>query len=283
VVWCLFAVLLAAVTVDSAPVASAGLPPDPYVALGDSYTSGPFIPNLIADAGPCQRSDHNYPALVAFARKVRVFRDASCGGASTDTMRGAQFPGVAPQLDAVLPDTRVVTLGVGANDIDLLGLVSSCGALGLANPIGSPCKDYYTAGGVDQNAVIIGATAPKIARILADIHHRAPRARVLVVGYPDILPQAGPGCWPQVSIAPADLPYVRSVEQGLNAMLAAQAARNGATFVDTYASSIGHDVCRDLGTRWVEWLVLGSEAAPFHPNALAMLNDSGQVLAALGR
>lgn len=283
VIWCLLAVLLATITVDTAPVSGAGDLNGPYVALGDSYTSGPLVPNPIADAGPCERSDHDYPALVAFARRVPAFRDVSCGGASTDAMWLAQLPGRAPQLDAVGPDARLVTLGIGANDINLMGIVSTCGALGLADPLGSPCKNHYTVGGVDQNEVSIRATSAKVALVLADIHRRAPHARVLVVGYPDIVPQDGPGCWPHVSIAPGDLPYVRSIERGLNTMLAGQSARNGATFVDTYSPSFGHDVCREAGTRWVEWLVLDSPAAPIHPNALAMVSDALQVLTALGR
>jgi hypothetical protein len=282
-VLCLLGMLLTTITFDTVPVGGAGLPDGPYVALGDSYTSGPLVPNPIADAGPCERSDHDYPALVASARRVPVFRDVSCGGASTDAMWLAQLPGMAPQLDAVGPDARLVTLGVGANDINLMGIVSTCAALGLVDPLGSPCKDHYTVGGVDQNAVNIRETSAKVGRVLADIHRRAPRARVLVVGYPDIVPQAGTGCWPHVSIAPGDLPYVRSVERGLNAMLAGQAAKNGSSFVDTYSPSFGHDVCRDAGTRWVEWLELDSPAAPIHPNALAMVSDALEVLGALGR
>ena len=50
-------------------------------------------------------------------------------------------------------------------------------------------------------------------------------------------------------------------------MLANTAAANGATFVDTYTPSIGHDACRGSGTRWVEGLVPANSAAPFHPNA----------------
>jgi hypothetical protein len=53
-------------------------------------------------------------------------------------------------------------------------------------------------------------------------------------------------------------------------MFATVAAANGATFVDTRTHSIGHDVCRPLGTRYVEGLIpVGDGVAPFHPNALA--------------
>ena len=36
-----------------------------YVALGDSYTSAPLVPNQYGQPIDCARSDHNYPSLVA--------------------------------------------------------------------------------------------------------------------------------------------------------------------------------------------------------------------------
>ena len=279
-VCCVLAVLL------TLPVFSArvmGAPPPPgaaYVALGDSYTSGPLIPNQIPESGPCERSDHDYPAIVAWTLRMQL-HDVSCGGASADHMWAPQFPGAPRQLDAVGTNATLVTLGIGANDIGLLGIATTCSALGLIQPFGQPCKDYYTTGGIDQNARAIDMAAQRVADVLTAIHRHAPRARVLVIGYPDIFPETGTGCWPFVPIAAGDVPYLRSVEHALDAMLARQAADNGATYVDTYSSSVGHDVCAGVGTRWVEWLVVGSPAAPIHPNALAMLNDAAQILAAL--
>ena len=88
-----------------------------------------------------------------------------------------------------------------------------------------------------------------MAAVLAGIRERAPAARILVVGYPVILPAAGPGCWPLMPIAVGDVAWLRTVQGRLNAMLAEQAAAAGATFVDTYTSSVGHDVCRLPGAQ----------------------------------
>jgi hypothetical protein len=52
--------------------------------------------------------------------------------------------------------------------------------------------------------------------------------------------------------------------------------------VDTYASSVGHDVCRWPGRKWVEGFVPTAPASAVHPNALGMANSARQVLAALG-
>lgn len=182
-----------------------------------------------------------------------------------------------PQLDALSDATRVVSLQIGGNDIGFASIIQGCAS---ASPFGHPCRDRYTAGGVDQIDARIAATAPKVAQVLRGIRARAPQARVLVVDYAAILPDSGYGCWPQVPVAWADVPYLRGKEKGLNAMLAQQAAAEGATFVDDYAPSVGRDACRSSGTRWVEPLVPATAAAPFHPNARGEAGIAGVVAAA---
>ena len=102
---------------------------------------------------------------------------------------------------------------------------------------------------------------------------------MLVVNYAAILPETGSGCWPQVPLAYADVPYLRAKQKALNAMLQTAAANNGATYVDDYTASIGKDACRSSGTRWVEPLVPGNAAAPFHPNARGMAGVAVSVAA----
>src|ERR1051326_4231915 len=63
--------------------------PGLYVALGDSYTAGPFIPVQQDDPVGCLRSDHNYPHLVAAILGFRL-RDVSCSGATTQDMTSPQ-------------------------------------------------------------------------------------------------------------------------------------------------------------------------------------------------
>ena len=257
---------------------------DHYVALGDSYTAGPGIPNQIPESGGCGRSDHNYPHLVAAALDVSRLRDVSCGSATTAHMTEAQpLPeGLTngPQFDALSAEVDLVTLGIGGNDIGFGEIITTCVARSVLLPVGAPCRAHYTRQG-DELGARIAATAPRLAAILAGIRERAPAARILVVGYPVILPATGPGCWPLMPIAAGDVAWLRTVEERLNAMLADEAAAAGATFVDTYASSVGHDVCRLPGRKWVEGLVPTAPASPVHPNALGMANSAEQVLAAL--
>jgi lysophospholipase L1-like esterase len=264
--------------------AHAAAPTGRYVALGDSYTSGPLIPTQV-DLN-CTRSDHNYPSLVTAAIHSSSFTDVSCGGATTNDIlnpgTGELGQAVPAQLSAVTAGTALVSVGIGGNDIGFTGIISSCAEDSLSNPFGSPCKNEYTAGGTDQLLARITATAPKVAAVLRAIHAAAPGARVLVVGYTAILPDSGLGCWPVVPIAYGDVSYLRGVEKALDSMLASTAAANSASYVDVYTPSIGHDACKGSGTRWTEGLIPGTSAAPFHPNATGEQGMSRAVLTALG-
>ncbi|MEU4401035.1 SGNH/GDSL hydrolase family protein [Micromonospora orduensis] len=262
--------------------ASAAVPTGRYVALGDSYTSGPLIPTQV-DLN-CLRSNRNYPSVVAASAGSSSFVDVSCSGATTDDILygGSGQLGITlpPQLSAVTSNTALVTVQIGGNDIGFSGIIGDCAEASLSSPLGSPCKDRYTAGGVDQLQARITATVPKVTSVLQGIRRAAPSARVVVLGYPAIVPDTGYGCWPVVPIAYQDVPYLRGVEKSLNAMLANTAAANGAVYADVYTPSIGRDACKSSGTRWVEGLVPQNSAAPFHPNARG---EQGMATALLAR
>jgi hypothetical protein len=251
---------------------------DSYVALGDSYTAGPAIPLPIKPWG-CLKSDHNFAHLAA-PRMGLELRDPSCSGAETEDMTASQ--GVwpepnPPQFDALGADTRQVTLGIGGNDIGFSSLAQDCFS---SSPSGSPCKDQYTAGGTDQVSERIAETAPKVAQVIQGIKTRAPNAQVHVVNYPTILPDSGPGCYPQIPVADGDVAYLREKHKELNQMLADQAAANGAGLIDWYTPSIGHDACQPPGIKWVEGPVPMNAAAPVHPNLLGMIAAADLVVGA---
>ena len=272
------AVALAALAILA--VAATGARAANYVALGDSYAAGPFIPNPVLPLG-CLKSDRNYPHVAAASIGLTL-RDASCSGATTVDMTNPQDVDPdgpnPPQLNSLDASTTAVSLTIGGNDIGFSEVAESCITY---NPFSSPCKSKYASGGKDQLAERIAATAPKVAAVLQGIHSHAPAAKIYVVNYPAIFPETGNGCWPQMPISFSDAPYLRSTEQKLNAMLATQAAANGATLVNWYGASIGHDACKGTSTRWVEPLVPGTLAAPIHPNKAGMAGGAATLVAAV--
>jgi hypothetical protein len=261
-------------------VGAAGASAANWAGLGDSYAAGPLIPNQQLNPLGCLRSDHNFAHLAA-AALGKSLADASCSGAKTDDMTAAQdvTPGPnPPQFNALTSTTQIVTLQIGGNDIGFTSIIQNCAS---ATPFGHPCRDKYVVNGHDTLADRIAATAPKVAAVLQGIHTRSPDADVFVVNYAAILPETGIGCWPQVPIAWADVAYLRGVAKALNAMLAQQAAGNGAEIVDDYSASIGRDACKSSSTRWVEPLIPGNLAAPFHPNARGEAGIAAVVVSAV--
>lgn len=255
-----------------------------YVALGDSYAAGPLIPLQTGLPPGCLRSSRNYPALVADTAGASDFRDVSCSGATTEDLFAPQRTSLGtnpPQLDALSADTEGVTLSIGGNDIGFAAIIGECASRSPRQPGGAACRDFYTAGGEDQLLARIAETAPKIEAALEEIENRSPDAEVLLVGYPAILPDTGPGCFPLIPFSPGDVEYLRETEKALNAMLAEEAQEAGVTYVDTYTPFIGHDICTLPGTKWIEGLVPTAPAAPVHPNALGMLAMAQAVLSEL--
>ncbi|MEV0792395.1 SGNH/GDSL hydrolase family protein [Kribbella sp. NPDC050459] len=226
-----------------------------YVALGDSYTSAPFV--LLADllSLGCARSYSNYPKMLAAALGVWRFTDVSCGGADTTNMTQPQstvLGTAAPQFDALTPDTDLVTLGIGGNDFGVFGdIIGTCPGLRASDPAGAPCKAHFTVDGVDTLRAKITQTQTRIAIVVQGIRARAPQATIVLVGYPKIAPEHGT-CPSILPFADGDYAYLYSIEQALNAAVAGAAAAGGATYVDTFTPSTGHDACAPDGQAWIQ-------------------------------
>jgi hypothetical protein len=249
-----------------------------YVSLGDSYTSGPLIlPPAPGAPLDCLQSARNYPHLTATVLGLSL-GDVSCSGATTENLTtSAQYPDQPPQFNSLSSSTQVVSVGIGGNDKGLfLNTLITCGAEDLVFPFGTPCKNTYG----HKLAEEIAADGPVVGAALHQIDVISPQALVFVVGYPDILPQGG-NCWPTVPLTTGDVAYLNGVEQELNAMLSSEAASNGATYVDTYTPSIGHDACKSLSIRYVEPVLPESDAFSVHPNEKGMAADASEVEAAM--
>jgi hypothetical protein len=266
---------------------TAGSLTGPFVALGDSFAAGNLIPaSPSGTPAGCLRSSHDYGADAAAALRITRYVDATCTSATTKSMTQPEpvlLGTNPPQFSSLAAADSVVTLTIGGDDVGFLGVLETCAALSLTDLFGNPCQRHYTAGGTDRLAAAVSATAPKVAAVLRGIHARAPSARVLLVGYPDILPATGDGCWPEVPFAVGDVPYLRGVEVSVNQMLARTAAANGATFVDTYTPTTGHDACQSPQVKDIEGLIPTSLAYPFHPNLRGERVMARQVVAALTR
>lgn len=265
----------------TAPTAHASAPV-PYVALGDSYSAGSGILPLDPAASVlCARSTANYPHVIA-ARTGAQLTDVTCGGAQTKDFAGSQYPGVAPQLDALNAGTGLVTMTIGGNDGNtFIDAILACGSAGVVTlGFGHPCQTLY---GSSFDDTIDSSTYPALVGALAAVRAKAPHARVAILGYPWILPAtADPSCFAKMPIASGDVPYLRDLQTHLNSAVRRAAAATGATYVDMSAASEGHDACQPVGTRWIEPVLFGTNFVPVHPNALGESKMADRTVSALG-
>lgn len=235
-----------------------------YVALGDSFTAGPFIPP--ADpAGGCLRSGSNYPSLVAAARDDVELTDVSCSGAGTVHLTTPQTIGAdihAPQLDALDADTDLVTVSIGGNDDQIAGsLLGVCQQLAVADPTGAPCATAEASGG-DPVSTRLARLNTRLVDAFAAVRERAPEARVVVVGYPQIVPSEG-GCG-DLPLGLGDRAWAYRLNQGLTLTVQDAAAKAGLEYVDTWAASAGHDICST--DPWINGRTTDEGAAmAYHP------------------
>ncbi|WP_211752782.1 SGNH/GDSL hydrolase family protein [Nocardioides lianchengensis] len=287
------AALVLATTLGTAPggpaaagpashVVASGEPID-YVALGDSYSAGPLVPAQRLDPLGCLRSTNNYPAFLAGYLKVRSYVDVTCSGAETaDLDRRAQttiIPGPKPprQIDALSAGTDLVTVGIGGNDRKLFGsMIEVCQKVAELDPQGDPCRRHFTnRRGVDTKLRDATRIQRYVGRTLRAVARRAPNAEVYVVGYPRLLPERG--TCKAVKFAAGDYRWGNRIERRLNRSLRRAAVNNGATYLNLYPASRGHDACAGQEA-WINGSTLKPlRAADFHPFLRGMRGSAQEI------
>jgi lysophospholipase L1-like esterase len=274
------AVAAAAVTAASCasdPVARTSAATGPsYVAMGDSAAAAPLVPPQGTPVG-CLKSTNNYPSVLARRIGAASFTDVTCSGARTaDVVSRAQTTHtgpVPPQLDALRPDTRLVTITIGGNDIELASNAFRCRRTSLAV---TPCSADFVIDGVDTVSQAIDTEASAWAALIDAVRAKAPAARVVLVGYGTYVRPAG--CFPDEPINPVDAAYFQAKIDELDDRQQRLAADKGVEFFDTRPLSVGHDLCAAPEDRYFEGFAPASPAAPLHPNSMGA-NAFGTALA----
>jgi lysophospholipase L1-like esterase len=246
--------------VGPAPAAPAAAP---YVALGDSYSSGTGT-SAYGLSPRCQRSRFAYPALVAKRRSNLKLVFAACAGATTDDV-------LLDQVSRLNAATRLVTITIGGNDVGFVEVLATCaqsrsgsGACGSA---------------IERGRTSIRRTLPaKLDAVYSEIRQRAPDARVIVLGYPRLFTR--PGCG---SVGAAEAPRLNRAATLLRDTVRGRvkAAGAGFSFRDAIPAFEGHGIC--AGSPWINGIV-SPLTDSFHPNRAGHSGGYGPlVLRAIGR
>jgi len=215
-----------------------------YVALGDSYASGDGTGVYDRTDTSCYRSRDAYPALLAAAKGYAV-SFAACSGATTADV-------VRSQLGDLSRSTALVTIEVGGNDAGFVAVLKQCTLVHATCEAAISRADSYIRNSLP--AVLNAA--------YADIRHAAPKAEVIVVGYPRLFTATGSTCGLS--------PLTSRLEQALNqtadlldSVLAARAARHGFRFADPRPQFASHEICSR--TPWLNNITLPLQES-YHPN-----------------
>jgi hypothetical protein len=116
------------------------------------------------------------------------------------------------------------------------------------------------------------ASRKPVAGSLREIRRRAPKARVVVLTYPAIIPQTG--TCPQLGIDADQAEMMRRVALELDKVTRLAASEAGAEIVDMAASVPGHDACS--AQPWINGSA-PAEGAPFHPTLAGAQAAAGQL------
>jgi len=264
-----------------------------YVALGDSYTSGPGM-DPVADVN-CRRSKENYPSRIAKALKINSFADRSCGGARLANLTKPQtFPNPQthlqvevnqPQLNAIGKDTKLVTIGMGLNDQAIATtLLLVCNSPANTEP-SQYCQQYLarSQSSVDDQ---IRAVQADLAKALATIKEKAPEAKIVLIGYPRVAPDSGSCGSPgqadsRFPVPAAQLVRLRDTLKLVNTLWSETAKQAGVLYVDMYDASEGHDICSD--DPWINgYLPDPGKAIGLHPLPVYMKTVADKVAELVG-
>lgn len=218
----IYSYLRTAIYIKPGPVT----PTAPYVALGDSFSAGegnaPYLDTSTAQhPNSCHRSSDAYPIQLA-RRSTSVIpapKFVACSGAITQDLlsnsssgsetynpQTGQYVKVAPQLNAITPQTKLITLTIGGNDASFQKVLEACVKSALVNP---KCRISSIAKQSSRQIAILGGSAKSTAEkkdgkyknihsyaeIIQRIHSAAPNARILIGGYPRFFDTSRRASW----------------------------------------------------------------------------------------
>ena len=232
--------------------------------------------------GLFQASATNVPDLTVNAITLHnavTLVHRACSGAVVDdivtTSRGPQEP---PQITWVDTTTDVMTVMIGGNDAGFSPVVETC-----AVPR-APCAGLDPI--VQERLASLAQRLPEVYR---QLRRRAPLARLLVVGYPQIFPNPDQvrieGCgmlnFQGAGITTDDVVWLKEKTLQLDATIRQAAQAAGAEYVDAETAFAGHEVCTH--TPWVFGLLPFRQGASFHPAAAGQKALAARVAAVLTR
>lgn len=275
-----------------------------YLALGDSFSSGegnsPYLAPTDTDdpENKCHRSDSAYSQHIADGLRLGnggSFAFWACSGARIANVLRERNYTEDPQVNHIdvadAPPPDLITITIGGNDAGFGRVLKRCVLV-----IRDACNDDVVEDGLtlddwvrqqinDMEAP--GGDIDDLKDVYVAIKKRAPKARLLVLGYPRLFRERLiPGICSH--IFPADAIWMNEITNELNAAIqrrVKQAVDEGfkdIQYVDEFTAFAGHELCTE--EPWVyDFRAVGGPWPPtsFHPQVPGQDAMAGRVWSAI--
>ncbi len=265
-------------------VRQGGAPLTQYVALGDSFQSGEgaggYLPLTDISGNQCHRSVYAYPRRLVDDGVVNLTLDfGACSGAVIDDLAVTYDPRRPPytdgmsQLGRLGSSTKLVTLGIGGNDMQFSDVLAGCitgTVLGALNPFGDfSCQEKYDAQLEDNYTALVDGG--RLRDIYQTVREQAPYARIVVMTYPRFYVEGGAAnrftddyC---AGVRQTDQRWINSGIRRLDDAIRTAAASLGLQVVDLYDTPAGHELCGPSADRFLNGVRPLAKVESYHPNA----------------
>jgi lysophospholipase L1-like esterase len=240
-----FGGLITAVTAIPAAEAASAVN---YVALGDSYSSGLGAGSYISSSGSCDRSNNAYPERWAAAHAPASFVSVACAGATTSDVNSSQ-------LSALSASTTLVSLTIGGNDAKFSSTMETCVLHST-----STCVNAVN----QAESIINGSLLGSLETTLQNIKARAPSAKIVLLGYPELYDLSKSSTC--IGLSTTDRTALNGAADQLDTVMGRAAANRSVTFADVRTQFAHHEIC-DGSSNWLNSVNILSISSSYHPTA----------------
>lgn len=225
----------------------------------------------------CHRAPSAWSFVVAKASQAieDAVQNAACSGAKINDVLRNSFKGEQPQVRRLeflekRKQVDLVTITIGGNDLGFSTIIADC----FIKPIACDRGRLQDTGSDPADG--IGQEALRIQNdVIPALKRAAPNARVVLVGYPRVLPQSAAliRCG---QFTDSERVAVNRYVANINRAWKAAAVAAGVAFVDVYNALDGHELCTiDSHVRPIFGNPFNSEQG--HPNIAGQVDYADAV------
>ncbi|WJY66857.1 Lipase 2 precursor [Corynebacterium aquatimens] len=198
------------------------------------------------------------PQAASLEPKTSDGKDEDKGRSESEDLNDADPKTIAAEIEALQPDTDLITLSIGGNDVNF-GPWSRCVAGALEGKGGDDCDE----GLMDDTANAVMELPQRLDKVYEEIRKRAPNATIITTGY---MPLASltDQCPLTDKLPGGTLNWAAGLTVTMNAMARDAAARHGALFVVPDNAEL-HSLCAPTEERWTDPTGEKTDSYPAHP------------------